>query len=171
MASVASSEARRWLLVRALPSLVLIVLALAYVEARYRIGIDAQVSKCLPPYALFLIDRWDRRAERGALYAFNAPGTMRPLFAAGQLVIKRAVGLPGDRVQVSPEHVRINGSRVGEGLALAERLGRTPGDFARVLRLPAGAWWMMGETADSFDSRYWGALAERRVIGRAYGLF
>ncbi len=30
---------------------------------------------------------------------------------------------------------------------------------------------MMGATADSFDSRYWGFLPEARVIGRAYALW
>mgnify|MGYP001098272042 CR=1 FL=1 len=37
--------------------------------------------------------------------------------------------------------------------------------------VPPGHLWMMGATADSFDSRYWGFLPERQVIGRAYVLW
>jgi conjugal transfer pilin signal peptidase TrbI len=29
----------------------------------------------------------------------------------------------------------------------------------------------MGETTDSFDSRYWGPLPQAQVIGRAYALW
>ena len=79
--------------------------------------------------------------------------------------------MPGDRVSVGPETVRINGARVGEGLALAGTLKRPPGDFLRDDVVPPGHLWVMGATADSFDSRYWGFLHEQQVIGRAYALW
>ena len=67
--------------------------------------------------------------------------------------------------------MRINGATVGEGLALARALKRPPTDFLRNDTVPPGHLWMMGATADSFDSRYWGFLPERQVIGRAYVLW
>ena len=67
--------------------------------------------------------------------------------------------------------MRINGAKVGEGLALAGTLKRPPEDFLRDDIVPPGHLWMMGATADSFDSRYWGFLPEQRVIGRAYALW
>ena len=76
---------------------------------------------------------------------------------------------PGDRDPVSvPETVRINGAKVGEGLALAGTLKRPPEDFLRDDNVPPGHLWVMGATADSFDSRYWGFLPE--TAGHRTGL-
>jgi conjugal transfer pilin signal peptidase TrbI len=79
--------------------------------------------------------------------------------------------VPGDRIQVGPQTVRINGAEVGEGLTLAGTLNRPPSDFLRDDRVPPGHLWVMGATADSFGSRYWGFLPERQVIGRTYALW
>lgn len=67
--------------------------------------------------------------------------------------------------------MRINGATVGEGLALARTLNRPPEDFLRDDILPSGHLWVMGATADSFDSRCWGFLPDHQVIGRAYALW
>ena len=72
---------------------------------------------------------------------------------------------------VGLESVRINGVEVGKGLALARTLKRPPSDFLRDELVPPEHLWVMGATADSFDSRYWGFLPARQVIGRAYALW
>jgi conjugal transfer pilin signal peptidase TrbI len=150
--------------------LVLAALGL-YLGTRFRIGIDGQAHRCLPPYRVWLIDRHDRVPERGATVAFAAGGAMRPFFAPGQIVVKRIAGLPGDRIAVAPARTTANGAPVGEGLALATALGQAPQAFVRALTVPAGAVWTMGDTPDSFDSRYWGPLPLAQLRGRAYGLF
>ncbi|WP_242470174.1 signal peptidase I [Thiococcus pfennigii] len=142
----------------------------AYLTERFRLGYDDQDRQCLPPHRWFLIDRHDRDPARDALLAFAARG-LAPYFDDGQTLIKRAAGLPGDRIQVGPQTVRINGEAVAEGLALAGTLARPPSAFFRDEPVPPGHLWMMGATADSFDSRYWGFLPHRQVIGRAYGLW
>ena len=149
----------------------LLVLGLgAYLTQRFRIGYDDQDHQCLPPSRWFLIDRHDRDVTQGGPVAFAAMG-LAPYFRDGQTIIKRAAGVAGDRIEVGPEAVRINGATVGEGLALARALNRPPADFLRNDVVPPGHLWMMGATADSFDSRYWGFLPERQVIGRAYVLW
>lgn len=155
---------------RAAPWAALVLALFAYVGTRYRIGIDVQANRCLPQ-VLYLVDRDDRRVARGKLYAFTAPPAMRPFFPQGQLVIKRATGIAGDRIEVGADHTRVNGRDVGSGLALAKALHRAPASFERALRLREGTVWMMGESRDSFDARYWGALQESRIIGRVYALF
>jgi conjugal transfer pilin signal peptidase TrbI len=157
-------------LLRAGFALLLVLGAGAYLAERFRIGYDDQDRQCLPPHRWFLIDRHDRDIAQGEIVAFTARG-LQPYFQDGQTIIKRAAGVPGDRIQVSPESVRINGTEAGEGLALARTLKRSPSDFLRDDRVPPGHLWMMGATADSFDSRYWGFLPERRVIGRAYAVW
>jgi conjugal transfer pilin signal peptidase TrbI len=160
----------RAFLLRAGLVLLLLLGAGAYLTDRFHIGYDDQEHQCLPSHRWFLIDRHDRAVTRGAVVAFAARG-LGPYFHEGQIIVKRAAGVPGDRIQVSPESVRINGAEVGEGLALAGTLKRPPGDFLRDDRVPPGHLWMMGATTDSFDSRYWGFLPERQVIGRAYALW
>jgi len=157
-------------LLRAGLALLLVLGAGAYVTDRFRIGLDDQSRQCLPPHRWFLMDRYDRDLGQGALVAFAARG-LDPYFRDGQTVVKRVAGVPGDRVTVDPEAVRINGALVGEGLALAGTLARAPSDFHRSDILPSGHLWVMGETGDSFDSRYWGPLPQAQVIGRAYALW
>jgi conjugal transfer pilin signal peptidase TrbI len=74
-------------------------------------------------------------------------------------VVKPLRGLPGDRVSVTAERTTVNGVTIGTGLALAPRLRQPADAFARPLTLPMDAVWVMGETPNSFDARYWGPLA------------
>jgi conjugal transfer pilin signal peptidase TrbI len=159
----------RWRAKAAL-SLTLVLATGAYLADRYRIGIDDQKTHCLPPYTVWLIDTHDRTVARGRPFAFYASGAMQPWFREGQVVIKRLVALPGDTVTVSGKDTRINDRNVGEGLDLATKLKRSESDFVRETVLPQDVLWMMGDTRNSFDSRYWGPLDRSQLMGRAYGL-
>lgn len=163
--------ASRRFLVRAGLALVVLAALGLYLGMRFRIGIDSQVHKCLPPYSVWLIDRYDRQPQRGATFSFFAGVAMQPFFAPGQIVVKRMMGLTGDRVAVTPVLTTVNGEPVGEGLALAAGLGQLPAAFTRELSVPADTVWMMGGTPDSFDSRYWGPLPMAQIRGRAYALY
>ena len=163
--------ASRSFVVRAgLGILVLAALGL-YLSTRFRVGIDSQVHQCLPPYSVWLIDRHDRALVRGATYSFFAGDAMAPFFGPGQRVVKRPMGLPGDRVTVGSERTTVNGVTVGTGLALAPTLRQRPDAFALQVTLPTDAVWMMGDTRDSFDARYWGPLPIAQIGGRAYALY
>nr|WP_247884674.1 S26 family signal peptidase [Azospirillum sp. OGB3] len=142
----------------------------SYITDRYRIGIDPQISRCLPDTRVVLIDRWDQGVERGQLVAFAARG-LTPYFKDGTTMVKVVDGVPGDHVAVGEASITVNGSEVGEGLALARTLGRPAGDFVRELVVSPGAVWVMGRTIDSYDSRYWGELPAAQIVGRAYRLF
>jgi len=163
--------ASRAFVVRAGLSLLVLAVLGVYLGTRFRIGIDSQVHQCLPPYSVWLIDRHDRVLVRGATYSFFAGDAMAPFFSPGQRVVKRLRGLPGDAVTVTSERTTVNGVTVGVGLALAPRLHQPPDAFARQVTLPTAAVWMMGETPDSFDARYWGPLPIVQIRGRAYALF
>lgn len=157
---------------KALLILTLILTAGAYACDRYRLGVDDQVAQCLPPYRWYLIDTFDRRIERARLVAFAATDAMAPHFELGQTIIKRVMGVSGDRVSVTADGTWINGVAIAQGdPALAKTLGKHPVDFVQDQVIPEGHVWVMGATRDSFDSRYWGALPVGEVIGRAYALF
>jgi len=173
-ASKAEQSTRPRFARRAGLALIVILAGAWYIHDRYRIGIDDQVDSCLPPYRWFIIDRWDRRIERYDLIAFRAIEPMQALFPQGQTVIKRVMGLPGDRVIVDEETITINGwsaERRVCGLVLAPKLGHPPQHYIRNLIVPAGRYWVMGETDNSYDSRYWGTVGATDIIGQAHAVY
>ena len=168
---MSASGALRRLPWRAFAYLGVVLLAMLYLGTRFSIGIDDQQQRCLPPYRVWLIDHRDRVLQRGQTYSFLASDQMAPGFQIGQKVIKRFVGLAGDRVTVSAAMVLVNGVPVGSGPRLAARLGQSPEHYARTLDVPTDTVWAMGDTDQSWDSRYWGALPVGLVRGRAYALW
>jgi signal peptidase I len=93
--------------------------------------------------------------------------------------VKRVVGLPGDEVQIVRKRLLLNGRDVAE----PEVIHRDPAFFANApevpeslrkrdelgpLVVPAGSFFAMGDNRDnSLDSRYWGAVPQSLVRGRA----
>lgn len=140
-----------------------------YVFSRFTIGIDLQQVQCLP-YKVFIIDRANKEIGRGDYLAFRADERVGPWFPAGMTFIKEVVGLPGDRVRVENGQVTVRGESRGE-LTLLGKLERSAQDFARDEEVPEGMFWVMGTAPESYDSRYWGYVEERQVIGRAYPVF
>jgi conjugal transfer pilin signal peptidase TrbI len=163
---VAFPRRRPWprFLLRAGLALLLVLGTGAYLTERFRIGYDDQDRQCLPPHRWFLIDRHDRAITQGAVFAFAARG-LGPYFRDGQTIIKRAAGVPGDRIEVGPETVRSTGPGWGRGSRSPAPSDARRTDFLRRDIVPPGHLWVMGATADSFDSRYWGFLPEAGSSG------
>jgi type IV secretory pathway protease TraF len=179
---------------------VLMVAGLGYFKARYRIGLDNQILSCMVE-DVFLIDRWDRTFQRGDLVSFAADTRMAPYFPLGHRIVKRVVGLPGDGVSIvpvppdptlpsplplpgerealgdRPRHlfnyaVRVNGEPHGRGgLNALYRTGGDPADYVGERIVPEGHFFVLGDTAASFDSRYWGPLPADRITGKVYALW
>lgn len=171
MSLIRRHESWRRFALKALLTLAILWLAGSAFASRYRIGFDPQEVKCLPGYSVYLIDLKDRELQRDAVYAFSARG-LDPLFKDGTQMVKILRGLPGDTVEVTEQHrVLVNGSLVGEGLYLAERLKVPESRFYGRATLGEDNYWFMGTSPLSFDSRYWGTVKHEQVIGRAYPLF
>jgi signal peptidase I len=80
-----------------------------------------------------------------------------------QTYLKRVVGLPGDRVSIDRGNVAIDGKPLAEGYVRY----RDTHSLAAVT-VPAGGVYVLGDNrANSDDSRNWGILPERDVIGKA----
>jgi signal peptidase I len=85
-----------------------------------------------------------------------------------QTFVKRVVGLPGDVLQIVGGHVIRNGKREPDGY-ITPCGGSSECTFSRSIRVPAGDYYMMGDNrGDSDDSRYWGPVPQRYVIGEAF---
>jgi signal peptidase I len=145
------------------------------------------------PFTFARLASWSAPA-RGDIVVCFAPDD-------GMRLVKRVVGLPGDEIELRNDVVFVNGVRqnyealpasASADLAPTERaaaifareeLGRhrhavmalphVPArrDFGPV-RVPAESYFVLGDNRDnSKDSRYFGVIARREIIGEAKGVF
>ena len=87
---------------------------------------------------------------------------------SSQTFIKRVVGGPGDRISIINGHVIRNGVREKDGYI--EQCGPNPDcTFRQPIVIPPGDYFMMGDNrGDSEDSRFWGPIPDKWVIGIAF---
>ena len=141
------------------------------------------------PFTTWHIAEWSN-PQRGDIVVFFSPHD-------GKRLVKRVVGLPGDTIELRNNTLAINGEPVAyqpiaeellRDLTPADRAGRVfaseqlPGQTHAVAgypaapamrsfalqRVPAGHYFTMGDNRDdSFDSRYWGPVDRKQIIGRA----
>jgi signal peptidase I len=88
--------------------------------------------------------------------------------ASTQTFVKRVVGLPGDRISIVNGHVIRNG--IQEHAPYAEPCGGGPNcNFPTTITVPPGDYFMMGDNRGiSDDSRFWGPVPQRWIIGVAF---
>lgn len=158
-------------IVKSLPWLLLLFVAMLYLGARFNLGVwSGQGSNCMPSHEVWLLDMQNLDVGRGDPVAFTAGFRMAPFFPPELLVVKRLVGLPGDHVVVATDVTTVNGEIVAEGLDVAKTLGKEPQAFHADFVVPEESFFIVGDTRDSFDGRYWGVLPTEALRGRAYGL-
>jgi signal peptidase I len=88
--------------------------------------------------------------------------------ASSQTFIKRVVGLPGDTIQIINGHVIRNGVREKDSYTIPCG-GISTCTFGKPIKIPPGDYFMMGDNRpDSEDSRYWGPVPSKWIIGTAF---
>lgn len=144
------------------------------------------------PFTTIHIATWDD-PDRGDIVVLFSP-------ADGKRLVKRVVGLPGDRIEMRNNVIYVNGSPAGyealdqavvdqigglerdESVFALEILGEhahpvmaTPGTASirsfPPINIPGNQYFVMGDNRDnSFDSRFFGFVERRLIIGEAVGV-
>lgn len=122
-----------------------------------------QDSSMEPTYTARTLVRFRPAASagRGQVIAFEYPFPYpgRPLRA----LIARVIGLPGDRLELGPDGVLVNGQRLPEPYVKnQERVSPTS------LTVPPGTYYVLGDDRNNQrDSRWWGPLPATKLLGVA----
>ncbi len=91
--------------------------------------------------------------------------------------IKRVIGLPGDTVQIKDKQIYINHLPMedphgvhSDQMVIPE--AEQPRDNTGPIIIPPNKFFVMGDNRDeSYDSRYWGFVDQKEIIGQAFIIY
>lgn len=105
------------------------------------------------------LPRW-KTIRRGDIVVFRYPRNPEETF------LKRVIAVGGDRVEIRDSVLYLNSRPVEEPYVLHRRPSLVSNEQTAALIVPAGCLFVMGDNRDdSSDSRDWGFVPERNVIG------
>ncbi|MCD6223660.1 MAG: signal peptidase I [Deltaproteobacteria bacterium] len=117
------------------------------------------------------------KPKRGDIIVFKWPPNPKIDF------IKRCIGLPGDEIKIVNKKVYVNGKLLVEPYTkfidshiypynannISARTISGSRDNFGPIKVPPHHYFMMGDNRDnSLDSRYWGFVPEKNILGKAF---
>jgi signal peptidase I len=120
-----------------------------------RIGYDAGI-----PFTNLHVPLW-RNPKRQQIIIFKPPfDPTQPDY------VKRAIGLPGDTIDIHDGSVWINGQRLVEPYTLGRTERVENSDYKMPYKVPENCYFAMGDNRqNSYDSRFWGCVQRKYIIG------
>lgn len=125
-----------------------------------------------------------RPVGKGDLVFFHAPlsnpaihwahelGVIPWRFGCDPVMMKRIVAVPGDRVAIATTVTVNDVAQVNSQVFAVDQAGRTIPRLAMPGIVPAGTWFLLSDYNErSFDSRYFGPIDQKAVLGVAEPLW
>ncbi|MDD5173810.1 MAG: signal peptidase I [Candidatus Omnitrophota bacterium] len=110
-----------------------------------------------------------RQPHRGDIIVFVSPETPKKDF------VKRLIALEGETVEIQAGNILINGKRVDGPDSVKSNYYYNRGEFGKdgtAITVPNGFYFVLGDnSANSRDSRYWGFVPKKNLIGKAVLLY
>lgn len=110
-----------------------------------------------------------REPHRGEIIVFRYPEDPKRPF------IKRLAAVGGDTVEIRDGNVIVNGAPLdGAGIFTTNHYYNQGinGEAGKVITVPPGSYYVLGDnSASSHDSRFWGFVPKRLLIGQAMCIF
>lgn len=139
-----------------------------FVAQPYRVQ-QQSMERTLEPDQYVLVDKLTPRFgpyERGDIIVFSPPGSFPQ--PDGAPLIKRVIGVAGDRVEIRNGSVWVNGEALAEPYVYEGQPTNATGGRSEWM-VPADAYFVMGDhRSSSADSRVFGTIDAGAIIGRAW---
>jgi signal peptidase I len=113
-----------------------------------------------------IVDKLSSTIHRGDIVVFHrAPGDTDTEYP---ILVKRVIGLPGERISSSGNNILINGRPIAEPwLPKLTGICYQSAADVRPTTIPAHQYFVMGDCrGDSSDSRFWGTVPASNIIGK-----
>jgi signal peptidase I len=105
-----------------------------------------------------------REPKRGDIIVFSPTETLKKQNFRDAF-IKRIIGIPGDRIEITEGRVYLNGQLTNENYIAKED---THGTELEAQIIPPNSYIVLGDfRSNSYDSRYWGLVPRENIIGIA----
>lgn len=160
-------EAKEWLHSIAV-ALVLTLIIRTYVVQAFKIPSGSMRPTLLEGDKLFVnkyIYRFEK-PQRGDIIVFRFPGDPKKDF------IKRLVAMEGEQVEIRDGKIYVNDKVLDDPKSFGKffYFNHEPfGSPNEKLSVPPGCYYVLGDnSANSTDSRFWGFVPKKNVLGRAF---
>jgi signal peptidase I len=122
---------------------------------------------CLGSASDHVVVQVGKAVKRGDIVVFQTPPAAVSACGEGGLFIKRIVGLPGETVSEDAHGlISINGKRLAEAYISARARASDSSHFLQHWKVSAGDYFVLGDNrSESCDSRFWGGVPKKNVIG------
>ena len=110
-----------------------------------------------------------RQPERGDIMVFVSPEAPKRDF------VKRLIARGGEKLEIRNGNIYIDGKQIEVPLSVRSNYYYNRGDYGKegdVITVPKDSFFVLGDnSANSRDSRYWGFVPKKNLIGRAICIY